>query len=178
MRDCDDCFAHSVRKTVRSFSKEVRVVFYTGRSLKDMLVSSSYGDRECPKVAYNKKARRGRGRPQECRACDAGIIGISGQCLTKNVVYSMFCSLCKAEYVGKTERSVRERFQEHYRQARARTPGTPWGEHNASNHRDTAGATAPFRQASMLAKEASRVNRTILEATFFRERRLIINDCG
>ena len=110
------CIESGKSAAVCSFGEKVHV-FYTGRSLKDMLVLR--GDRECPQVTYNKKARRGRERPPECPAFNAGI---SGQYLTKNVVYSMFCSLCKAEYVGETERSVRERYQEHYRKARARTP--------------------------------------------------------
>ena len=48
----------------------------------------------------------------ECRACDAGIT--SGQCMSKNVVYSVFCALCEAEYVGETERTVRDRLTEHH----------------------------------------------------------------
>ena len=49
--------------------------------------------------------------------------------MKNNVVYSMFCLECEAEYINETERLIRERFAEHYRQARALTPGTPWGAH-------------------------------------------------
>ena len=172
----NDRLARRIRQTVRSFSKDVRVVFFAGRSLKDMLVSSTFGVGECPKVAYKNRKKRGRGRPPECRACDAGMS--NGQCLAKNVVYSMCCSLCAAEYVGETERAVRDRFQEHFRQACAHTPGTPWGGHYSSQHPNATGST-PFNKATILAREPSRVNRRILEATFIRERcPAVNNDCG
>ena len=49
----------------------------------------------------------------ECRACDVDMS--AGQCMSQNVVYSMFCSVCGEEYLGETQRCVRERVQEHYR---------------------------------------------------------------
>ena len=93
----------------------------------------------------------------------------------------MFCSLCGAEYVGETERCVRERFQEHYRQARALTPLTPWGAHYISQHQHHSFTSpfTPFNKASILTKEHSLVNRRILEAVHIRERRPAVNsDCG
>ena len=42
-------------------------------------------------------------------------------------VYCMSCTLCEELYVGETERPVRERFKEHYREARVRAVKTPWG---------------------------------------------------
>ena len=58
-----------------------------------------------------------RGKSAECRACDAGLL--SGNCLSKNVVYSvsMCCSICGDEYVGETERPLPVRFHEHFLQA-------------------------------------------------------------
>ena len=170
----DDRHARSVRQAVRSFSKDVRVVFCTGRSLKDMLVSSSFGCRECPKEGYKRRTTRARGRPPECRACDAGIS--QGQCLSKNVIYSMFSSVCDAEYVGETRRSLRECFQEHYRQARALTAGTPWGEHYVLHHRRRVPEGMPFGKASTVSRETSQVNRRILEAIFIRDRCPIVNN--
>ena len=171
----DDHHARSVRQAVRSFSKDVRVVFCAGRSLKDMLVSSSFGCRECPKERYEKK--RTRGRPPECRACDAGIRG--GECMMKNVIYSMFCSECNAEYIGETARCLRERYQEHYRQARALTVGTPWGEHYALHHGRRVPQVMPFGNASILTSETSHINRRIMEAMFIRDRQPAVNsDCG
>ena len=119
----DDHLARQVRRSVRSFDKTVRVVFEAGPSLKDMLVSSSFARAECPRVLSQQKKKRG--RPTECRACDAGLK--NGDCMKKAVVYAMQCSICDDEYVGETERCVRERFKEHHRQACASTPGTPWG---------------------------------------------------
>ena len=103
--------------------------------------------------------------------------------MKNNVVYSMFCLECEAEYIGETERSIRERFAEHYRQARALTPGMPWGAHYALHHRayQTASAKSfkPFVRASILATENSQVNRRFLEAMFIPDRNPAVNnDCG
>ena len=53
-----------------------------------------------------------------CRACNAGMK--NDECLTKNVVYCMYCTLCCELYVGETGWPVRERFQEHFRDAKTR----------------------------------------------------------
>ena len=172
----DDRLASAVRRTVRSFTKDVRVIFQRGRSLKDMLVSSRLDRPECPREVSRKNRRRG--RPCECRACDAGLR--DGTCTVCNVVYSMRCTICESEYVGETERSVRERFKEHFRQARSMTPNTPWGRHYSLHHRpqQTTGLQ-PFCGASILAREPSNVNRRILEAIFIRQRSPSVNnDCG
>ena len=80
----NDCLARDVRQTVRLFRKDVHVVFPSGRSVKDMLVSSSFGQPECPRDV-SRREKPGRGRPMICHACDAGMS--NGQCLPKNVVY-------------------------------------------------------------------------------------------
>ena len=156
------------------------MVFQTGRSLKDVLVSSSLDHPTCPRERYLRKEKKGRGRPVECRACDAGIA--SGQCMSKNVVYSVFCALCEAEYVGETERTVRERLTEYLRQTGTAAPGTPWGGHYRLYHAASSTSSKsfrPFRRASILARESSHVNRRILEAMFIRERQPSVNnDCG
>ena len=167
----NDRLARDVRRTVRSFSKDVRVVFQSGRSLRDMLVSSSLSRPECPKEVYKK--RRGRGRPVECRACDAGME--SGQCLSQDVIYSMLCALCAEEYVGETERTARKRFEEHCREAKAQALETPWGEHYAEHHPQQAITSTPITNASILAKQSSLVNRRIREAMFIRDKRPSVN---
>ena len=50
--------AHDVRRAVRAFSKEVRVVFQRGQSLGDMLVSSSIVQPKCPREMSRKKRGR------------------------------------------------------------------------------------------------------------------------
>ena len=173
----NDQLAQQVRRTVRSFDRTVRVVFQAGQSLRDMLVSSLLDQEECPKVLSQRVKKRG--RPKECRACDAGLT--EGNCTRKGVIYTMQCSICEAEYVGETERCLRERFAEHHRQACAATTGTPWGSHYAAIHntpqRDR--SFRPFKRARILAMEQSHVNRRILEALFIRERQpMVNNDCG
>ena len=77
----------------------------------------------------------------------------------------MFCAVCGEEYIGKTERCMREWFAEHYRQACVATPETPWGLHYAKHHSRTANQTivTPFKNGSIIAKEYLYVNRRILE---------------
>ena len=70
--------------------------------------------------------------PVECRACDAGIH--VGKCVSPDVICSTLCSVRADEYVGETERTIRKRFEEHCREARARAVDTPWGEHYAHHH--------------------------------------------
>ena len=60
----DDHFSRLLRRTVRSYCKDVKVVFVTGASLKDRLVSSSLDRPVCPKKLYRRK-KKGRGRPVE-----------------------------------------------------------------------------------------------------------------
>ena len=50
----------------------MRVVFQSGQSLKDLLVSSSFASPDRLREVYRRKAKR-RGRPVECRACDVGM---------------------------------------------------------------------------------------------------------
>ena len=141
----NDRLAHDVRRTVRSYSKNVRVVFKSGQSLKDMLVRCLP---RLPVQSAPEKCTEGRqtlregGGPVECHACDVGMS--DGQCMSQNVVYSMFCSVCGEEYVGETERCVRERFQEHCRKARVCAPQKRWGEDYAFHHPLQHPYTAPF----------------------------------
>ena len=121
----NDALAARVSRRVRQYSPDVRLVFTSGPSLKRRLVRSSFGTRMCPRDVQRAKVKRGPGRPMVCRACDADVK--SSECLTKNVVYCMSCTLCEELYVGETERPVRERFKEHYREARVRAVKTPWG---------------------------------------------------
>ena len=53
---------------------------------------------------------------------------------SKNVVYCMSSALCGELHVGETGRPVRERFQEHFRDARTRAVKTPWGHHYKTEH--------------------------------------------
>ena len=161
---------------MRAYNREVRLVFTSGKSLKDMLVCSSFGPQVCPKTMYQIKEKKGKGRPPECRACDAGIV--DGRCLSKNVVYSMVCSVCESEYVGETERCLRDRFREHWQQARASTPNTPWGAHFAAHH-GAQPRPSSFTNATILATVPCHVDSSIMEALLIRERSPSTNrDCG
>eukprot|EP00117_Sycon_ciliatum_P000499 scpid104699/ scgid6535/ len=107
-----------------------------------------------------------------CRACDTGMS--DRECVAKHVVYSMMCTLCQELYVGETERPVRERFQEHYREARTMVEKAPWGNHYKTHHRESHTSSSqfqPFHQAKILGREPSLPSRKYLEATEIRNRR-------
>ena len=106
----------------------------------------------------------------ECRACDAGLE--DDKCAVKGVVYSMSCTQCGSMYIGETGRSTRERFQEHYRDARAKSGKSPWGSHYRSTHNlldVEQPAFLPFRNAKILAKESPLPSRKLMEATLIRK---------
>ncbi|XP_065194972.1 uncharacterized protein LOC135826269 [Sycon ciliatum] len=171
----NDSLAARVSRRVRKFSPHVRVVFVSGPSLKDMLVRSSSAVRVCPREKQRSEVKRGRGRPMECRACDASMV--DSQCLVKGVVYCMSCTLCAELYVGETERPVRDRFAEHYREARAMVAKAPWGFHYRTQHRESLKSSnfLPFHQAKILGREASLPSRKLLEAIEIRKRKPAVN---
>ena len=40
-------------------------------------------------------------------------INVSANCQTKNCIYMLVCRKCPQQYIGETERSIKERFLEH-----------------------------------------------------------------
>ena len=171
----NDSLAARVSRRVRKFSPHVRVVFVSAHSLKDMLVRSSSAVRVCPREKQRSVVKRGRGRPMECRACDASMV--DSQCLVKGVVYCLSCTLCAELYVGETARPVRGRFAEHYREARAMVAKAPWGFHYRTQHRESLKSSnfLPFHQAKILGREASLPSMKLLEAIEIRKRKPAVN---
>ena len=71
---------------------------------------------------------------KRCNTCEAGL---SGRCHTKNVVYKISCNLCTekpAVYIGESKRRVRDKFNEHFRDAKNKTGNTPLGDHVTQMH--------------------------------------------
>ena len=192
----NDVLSTKVSHRVHQFSPDVRLVFTSGQSLKQRLVRSSYGTRICPRDEHKEKGSGRRGRPMICRACDAGMK--SGECIVKNVVYCMSCTECGELYVGETERPVRIRFAEHYRDARNKAPRSPWGSHYRAEHPGvlvslfflfyfinilgfpkgrglSLAGFQPFHKAKILGREASLPSRRFLEATFIRQLQPAVN---
>ena len=68
--------------------------------------------------------------------------------------------------MGETERSVRERFAEHYREALAFVARCPWDAHYRASHLDvsTSGIFKQFKDAKMLVSELSLPSRELWEA--------------
>ena len=134
----------------------------------------------CPRE-YQRRQKT-RGRRMECRACDAGLE--TGCCLWKGVVYFMSCAEWVELNLGETERPVRERFAEHFRDAKNMAVRTPWGwegAHYRHEHHQTFSVSSfkPFVKARVLAIEKSLPNRRLMEATEIRLKKPSVNsDCG
>ena len=80
-----------------------------------------------PHISVLLSQKKEKGRPLEYRACDAGMS--HRKCVLKGVVYSMRCTVSDDLYIGETGKPARERFAEHYRDAKRRDVRTAWGSH-------------------------------------------------
>jgi len=175
----NDVLAGKVSRRVRHYSKDVRIVFTSGPSLKRSLVRSSLCTPTCPRDEQKAREKRGRGRPMVCRACDAGLK--KNMCVCKNVVYSMQCTICHELYVGETERPLRDRFLEHHREALVMAVKTPWGWHYRNEHQGSKDVISqpnfqPFYAARILGRESSLPSRKYMEAMEIRKRQPAINN--
>ena len=66
----------------------------------------------------------------------------------KNVVYKVTCGLCDetpSVYIGESKRRVRERFNEHIRDAKNKTNNIPLGDHIARRHPDRTITSTSFK---------------------------------
>ena len=120
----DDSLARKVTSAVKASKLPLRIAWKSGKTLSDILTKSALDPPPCP---AGKRV---------CNTCEAGL---AGKCHTKNVVYKISCDLCasndsNAIYIGETKRSVRERFNEHLRDAKNKTKNTPLGEHVSKKH--------------------------------------------
>ena len=82
---------------------------------------------------------------RRCHTCEAGL---RSRCHTKNVVYKITCNLCDekpAVYIGESKRRVRERFNEHLRDAKNKTKNTPLGDHVNFNHPSCSISSSSFK---------------------------------
>ena len=159
--------------------------FLSGPSLRDMLVRASSTPAVClrdeHKKEYISSGRRKPGRPREYRACDTGLS--DGQSMEKNVVYCMSCSICDGLYIGETERRVRDRFVEDYRDVKTMKALRLWGAHYCREHQEVLSATmdplfTPFVNSRNLGREESLPSRQLLEAMEIRTRQPSVNNDG
>lgn len=128
----DDTLARRVDGAVRSSGLNARVAWVSGKTLGKHLTRSALNSPPCP--AGSKR----------CNTCEAGL---DGKCHTKNAVYKISCNLClenPATYIGESKRRVRDRFNEHLRDAKHRTKNTPLGDHTLLKHSDSSINSASF----------------------------------
>ena len=92
----------------------------------------------------------------------------------------MSCAECGELYVGELERPVRERFAEHFRDAKNMSQNT-MGAHYRQKHHQAFSVTSfkPFVKAPILAIEKSLPSRRLMEATEIRLKKPSVNSgCG
>ena len=129
----DDTLARRVDGAIRSSGLKARIAWSSGKTLAKHVIRSALENPPCP--AGNKK----------CNTCEAGL---PGRCHTKNVVYKITCGLCDetpSVYIGESKRRVRERFNEHIRDAKNKTNNTPLGDHIARRHPDRTITSTSFK---------------------------------
>ena len=128
----DDTLARRVDGALKSSGLKARIAWSSGKTLAKHVIRSALESPPCP--AGNKK----------CNTCEAGL---SGRCHTKDVVYKITCTLCDQTpsfYIGETKRRVRDRFNEHIRDAKNKTTNTPFGDHVTRRHPDSSITSASF----------------------------------
>ena len=92
---------------VKASGLNARVAWVSGKTLTKYVIRSALESPSCPAGC------------QRCNTCEAGL---SGRCHIKNV-YKITCNLCSenpATYLGDSKRCVRDRFNEHLRDAKIR----------------------------------------------------------
>ena len=118
----DDTLARRVDGAVRSSGLNARVAWVSGKTLARQVTRSALESPPCPAAS------------KWCNTCEAGL---AGRCHIKNAVYKITCNLCTgnpATYIGESKRRVRDRFNEHIRDAKNQTRNTPFGDHVALKH--------------------------------------------
>ena len=154
-----DELSRKIQGAVRSSSVEPRIAWKNENNLKRAFVRSALEPPPCP------------GGGRKCLTC---LSGLSGRCHTTNVVYQISCQLCEREnrrsiYIGETKRSVRQRFNEHLRDARHKAEDTPLGDHMTACHRNSPVDEETFK-ISILRRCEDGPNRKVAESTFIRDR--------
>ena len=129
----DDTLARRVDGAVRSSGLKARVAWVSGKTVAKHLTKSALDSPPCPAGA------------KRCNTCEAGL---AGRCHTKNAVYKIICNLCvekPAVYIGESKRRVRDRFNEHLRNAKNRTRNTPLGDHITRVHQSSNVTSTSFK---------------------------------
>ena len=129
----DDTLARRVDGAVRTSGLRARVAWTSGKTIAKHVISSALDSAPCP--AGTKR----------CNTCEAGL---AGRCHTKNAVYKIICNLCvekPAVYIGESKRRVRDRFNEHLRDAKNRTRNTPLGDHITQMHQSSKVSSTSFK---------------------------------
>ena len=86
----NDCLSRRVHGIVRKAKLDVNVVFSSGPSFKDVLVSSSSCRPACPREEQRKEVKKSRGSPRGCRACDGRWSMYANECSVLHVMHSVW----------------------------------------------------------------------------------------
>ena len=129
----DDTLARRVDGAIRSSGLKVRTAWTSGKTLAKHMIRSALDSPPCPAGA------------KKCHTCEAGL---PGRCHTKNAVYKISCNLCdenQSVYIGESKRRVRERYNEHLRDAKNKARNTPLGDHVNEKHPSVSISSTSFK---------------------------------
>ena len=119
LQHIDETIAQRVDGVIKGSGLNARVAWNSGKTLAQHLIRSATQTPPCPAGA------------RKCHTCEAGL---AGRRHTKNVVYKITCDDDTAIYIGETKRRVRERFNEHLRDAKNKIEDTSLGDHVSKVH--------------------------------------------
>ena len=153
-------FTNDIKRAVQGSNLNVRIVERPQSSLKDLLVESRPYDSTCTD-------------PLKCTVCSISPIPI--RCTQKDIVYQIDCGLCGAVYVGETSRSLKVRYQEHYRSAANPTTKSYQNMAFARHYQEYHKGEKPKLLIKILKKTKGTVERKITEALFIQRIKPDIN---
>ena len=119
---------HSITQVLKRFGREqqVRVVYTSNKRIKHLK----------PEQSDNNAVRVD--QPDYCVICQNITGGDQYHCATRIVVYQFQCKICQATYIGKTNKTVKERITNHFTLFRKKSNTSPLWMHEFIFH---AGAT-------------------------------------
>ena len=140
--------------------EHTKIVFMPGPKVGELLIKSKLNPIKC------------NARDQLCYVCLSQENPTN--CMLKNYVYLLTCSICKEQYVGESGRLFRKRMREHFLSVANKTSEHAMGAHFAKYHSGENINNLPF-ECELLRKCKDFVDRKLWQSIEVKERKPAIN---